>query len=420
MDGHEVPGIYIYWGLDLHEPGGRQVRKTGWEQASGIFWCWRGSCFLIFKKNPADVDMSTFWVPQTVGFLSLIGSRVMALLYRGSLQAEIQHHLQWQSRFGATAIWSTTASHPGPIWHVRSAAPGEVFLMSNATRNQQPEPSPLFPMTFAQRLTSSNEDLECVAKAGGKKQQQKLQNQPPPPQKKHHNQIFSKHHYLFHELFIDIGSAGKYDSWLLWQPWTGCWRGPNLYDEICADGLPVCWSTGLLESQVERGKSQAECSGRLDSWQKETSNIGDPSWEGSISTSKVWHPHLFGTQPELLPGERCFLCGCVYSMHRICILTRCIDCAQTVGSAVNDFANNSGPQDHRDQLAASETIPIQAWHIHHILLCIPALGHGLLCLDGSDCLDPREVGWASWAERNRGGASTMDIFFSGNDFCMWL
>ena len=47
-------------------------------------------------------------------------------------------------------------------------------------------------------------------------------------------------------------------------------------------------------------------------------------------------------------------------MHRICILTRCIDCAQTVGSAVNNFADNSGPQDHRDQLAASETIPIQA------------------------------------------------------------
>ena len=48
------------------------------------------------------------------------------------------------------------------------APPGEVLLMSNATHNQQPEPSPLFPMTFAQRLTSSNEDLECVAKAGGK------------------------------------------------------------------------------------------------------------------------------------------------------------------------------------------------------------------------------------------------------------
>ena len=35
-------------GLDLPEHCGRQVRKTGWEQASGIFWCWRGSCFLIY------------------------------------------------------------------------------------------------------------------------------------------------------------------------------------------------------------------------------------------------------------------------------------------------------------------------------------------------------------------------------------
>jgi len=36
------------------------------------------------------------------------------------------------------------------------------------------------------------------------------------------------------------------------------------------------------------------------------------------------------------------------------------DQKQTVGSAVDDLAHNSGPQNHRDQLAASETIPIQA------------------------------------------------------------